>query len=282
MNAELIAYLAGIIDGDGHISIRKTPSRERRGGKVVREYQPTYSERVSAGQVIPFAVDLLHRTFPGDRGYIDKSKTRSRDMHCWEITDLKASEFLRIVAPYLTIKRDLARSCLILRWLKAKSKDAMHIGGGGRQGSLPRPTIISEAMEYLFLRCRATTKSGRIRPLPPPEPIGQVADLLRSAPAMPDAADYSARPLWSEGVSPSRRITALPIPACVTDTVTRLAEGRGMTIRQFREATGLGRAGAWLRIKTAIQAGLVHGDGRYGGRYYALDAEEQPQAAEVD
>ena len=154
---QILAYLAGCIDSDGTIGIKKSSYSVR----IVKDSgQPVYSERLSLRQVSPEVPNLLKDTFGGSV-YITKPSTeRGKNLHSWQITDKKASECLRHLLPFLRIKREQAINCLKLREIKEKSKKIRTAKGRGHKGSKPRPKEISQKMESLYQKAKQLNKTG--------------------------------------------------------------------------------------------------------------------------
>ena len=151
------AYLAGALDSDGSIGIKRNTYAVR----VTRDSkQPTYSERIALKQVTPDVPALLKKCFGGYLGIHDPSARRGRPLHSWQATDLRAIECLRAVLPYLRIKRSQAENCLALRELKEASKIARVAVGRGHAGGASRPIEIGEQMEVLYMRAKELNRVG--------------------------------------------------------------------------------------------------------------------------
>jgi hypothetical protein len=152
-----LAYLAGVIDSDGSISVRRSTYSQR-----VRKDSgaPTYSERVTVKQVTPEAVDLLHETFGGYRFTSSPSAKRGRPLHGWEVTNRKASTALTALLPSLRIKRGQAENCLALRKLKQRSAVERVAVGRGHVGASPRSAELNTAMENTYAQSRALNRVG--------------------------------------------------------------------------------------------------------------------------
>jgi len=119
-NIATLAYLAGILDSDGHVSIAYI-SPAQNGPAALSPY---YKEIISVGQVQPDAVDLLHRTFGGSR-YLRKSPSAKwRPLHRWEISNKGAATTLVALLPYLRLKRRQAELVLKLRAVKDRGRAA--------------------------------------------------------------------------------------------------------------------------------------------------------------
>lgn len=152
-----IAYIAGVIDSDGTIGIKKSTYSMR----ITRDSKaPSYSERVHIRQVTREAIDFLALIFGGNVGTEDPSAKRGRPLYRWGVTDLKATILLRSLLPYLRIKRAQAENCLSLRLLKERSKRQRVAKGRGHVGSSARTTENGYAMEALYLNAKKLNQVG--------------------------------------------------------------------------------------------------------------------------
>lgn len=116
MDRVLLAYLAGAIDSDGCITIRRSTYEMRVRGDATN---PVYHERVMLKQVTPAIPNLLRETFGG---YLrtEKPQTKnSRPLHAWRVSDAQAAEACRLLLPFLRVKKRQAELALELR----KTKD---------------------------------------------------------------------------------------------------------------------------------------------------------------
>ena len=141
-----LAYLAGVIDSDGTIGIKKNTYSMRVVGD---SNAPTYSERVCVKQVEPQAIDMLKQTFGGYRFTGNGSTPRAKRIQGWQVTDKKAAACIKAILPYLRIKRSQAENCLELRKLKEKSKKQRVAKGRGHIGAASRPVALSDSMQQL-------------------------------------------------------------------------------------------------------------------------------------
>jgi hypothetical protein len=156
-NEVLYAYLAGAIDSDGTIGVKKSTYAMR----VTKDSkQPTYSERVALRQVESVVPNLLKRTFGGSLYITKPSAPRGRPLWSWAATDIRAVECLRHLLPYLMVKSCQARNALSLRVLKDKSRAAKVRFGRGHVGAAPRPKRLGEAMEMRYLKAKKLNRVG--------------------------------------------------------------------------------------------------------------------------
>ena len=96
---EFIAWVAGIIDGEGYIGVNKSI----RNKKYIR-----HSLRVSVKMTHEPTVSLLHKKFGGNFREVKLYGNR-KPQYNWEVNTLSACGFLKIVYPYLFTKKEHAR-----------------------------------------------------------------------------------------------------------------------------------------------------------------------------
>lgn len=106
------AYLAGIVDGEGHIAISK-----RKPNKLSGEVSPGYLCYVKIGSTDYLLVDWIKRTVGGGSIYetLPKKGQDKKPFFTWHITSKQAENFLREIYPYLVIKRRQADFVFELR-----------------------------------------------------------------------------------------------------------------------------------------------------------------------
>lgn len=124
MTNELLAYLAGAIDSDGSIGIRRSTYHQRVRGDA---RAPVYSERVGLKQVTPQIPELLKECFGGHLGTTRSQTANGRDLLSWQVTDKAAAECLRALLPFLRVKRAQAENCLALRASKDRPRLETHV-----------------------------------------------------------------------------------------------------------------------------------------------------------
>lgn len=114
-----LAYLAGVIDSDGYLSVKRTTYHMRVRGDAGN---PVFSEKIGCKQVTPEAIDLLHATFNGYRRVEKPSTANGRPLHSWVVTDRNAAAAAEALLPFLRIKREQAILLLQLRALKSSPR----------------------------------------------------------------------------------------------------------------------------------------------------------------
>jgi len=99
MDTMTLAYLAGVVDSDGHIAIKRR--RTGSGGW-------TYHACIQVKQAEVQAVTLAKATFGGNLRLNPPAAPTRRPMHCWQITHQGAVRAAKAMLPYLMIKREQA------------------------------------------------------------------------------------------------------------------------------------------------------------------------------
>lgn len=106
------AYLAGIIDSDGHITIQKTRKNIKTG---TSEWTATY---YAARMGIAGTKDAPHRlaveTFGGSLTRHQPRNVGHRLVYYWALSGQKAAAALRLLLPHLLIKRAQAEAAVDL------------------------------------------------------------------------------------------------------------------------------------------------------------------------
>ncbi len=104
-NELIIAYLAGIIDGEGTIRITE--------GKVKgKNWKNIYNCSIRVGMTEPEPLLLLYEVFGGALN-IEKRTGNSRDIYRWAATGNKiAPPIIKRLLPYLIVKKEQAETVL--------------------------------------------------------------------------------------------------------------------------------------------------------------------------
>jgi len=107
-----LAYTAGIIDGEGCISICKHSSPTSR-------YRYRYDLRVDVGMCEELIPMWLYMHFGGNLRNHKGRKPSHRPVYHWQIASKQAQHFLELILPYLKTKRPQAE--LAITFQKGKS-----------------------------------------------------------------------------------------------------------------------------------------------------------------
>lgn len=151
-----LAYIAGILDGEGHIGIKKTVTR--RNGRI----NPQYQERIAVRMVDEPAIRFIAETLGGNYYSERPHAHNGRPLYCFQATDRQAASMLEAVLPYLRVKRQNALAVLELRKRKERpdriAVERQWIDQWGRNTVFTRwlhsPNEIA-ARESLYELCKA-------------------------------------------------------------------------------------------------------------------------------
>lgn len=146
MNSVQASYFAGLLDGEGTICIWRTVrQRDKNTNRT-----PLYSLQVSIGMIEPaLAIYELHRLW---QGWIGKSGAQPKRFGCkngaivrWYKTSKEAYEFLKVIYPYLIVKKEQAE--LAIKFQEALMTNRAQ--GQWREGSrwVARPEDVTSLYE---------------------------------------------------------------------------------------------------------------------------------------
>jgi len=112
-----LAYLAGLVDGEAYIGIKKSPAYKCQGRQT-----PGYHARLQIRMVDETAIRFLAETLGG---WYYKEKPRSehgRPLYCYQASNQRAGQIFQLLLPYLRVKKDSAKTVLTLRELQAEGR----------------------------------------------------------------------------------------------------------------------------------------------------------------
>lgn len=148
MDELTLAYLAGIVDGEAYIGIKKTRRKDARS--------PIYHERIQVRMVDKQSIELLAKTF-GGTCYFDRGQAGNRRaLYCYQASDAKACRILRALLPYLRVKKKSALNVLRLR--KSKEDPRARRRGSPAQRTMHKGVLAFR--ERLYLRAKAINKGA--------------------------------------------------------------------------------------------------------------------------
>lgn len=111
MDALVLSYLAGIVDGEGYIGIKKATRKD--------SVSPIFHERIQVRMIHEPAIKLLADTLGGSYYRESVAHRNGRPLFCWQASDAIACVILRALLPFLRIKRENAIAVLALRESKS-------------------------------------------------------------------------------------------------------------------------------------------------------------------
>jgi len=101
----VLAYTAGIMDGEGSISIARKPNK-----KVKRGY--SLGLVVTVNNTEQWLTEWLKMQYGGVVCLAKRGNKTEKPLWVWRIVAREASEFLKLVLPYLTIRRPHAENAI--------------------------------------------------------------------------------------------------------------------------------------------------------------------------
>lgn len=113
---EDLAYIAGIVDGEGYVGIKKSHAYKCQG-----RVTPGYHARIQVRMVDEQAIAFLAETLGGWYYKEKPHSSRGRLLYCYQASDLSAENVLHSLLPYLRVKRENAETVLALRALQANA-----------------------------------------------------------------------------------------------------------------------------------------------------------------
>jgi hypothetical protein len=143
MNPLVLAYLAGIVDGEGYIGIKRTMRKD--------SVSPIFHERIQVRMIHEPAIKLLADTLGGNYYREKMGQRQGRPLYCWQASDALACDILRALLPYLRIKDGNARAVLELRASKADPASRRR-GSPARRAMCP---LIVAHRQTLYAHCKA-------------------------------------------------------------------------------------------------------------------------------
>jgi len=124
MNKLELAYLAGILDGEGCITLAKVYRKDNRNKNP--QYKEEYWGQVAIGwKDIPKQtefLDELKEKFGGYKALFKANNNHQCDWCYWRLTSNKSSEFLKKILPYLRVKKRQAEIVIRMHDLKLANR----------------------------------------------------------------------------------------------------------------------------------------------------------------
>lgn len=112
-----LAYIAGLMDGESYIGIKKSRAYECQG-----RISPGYHARIQIRMVDEPAIAFIASTLGGWYYPETRPQPNRKPLYCYQATDAKAESILRAVLPYLRVKRCVAEVVLALRDLQSNGR----------------------------------------------------------------------------------------------------------------------------------------------------------------
>ncbi|MBA7584102.1 hypothetical protein ES708_26055 [subsurface metagenome] len=110
-----IAYLAGLVDGEGSIVVHRTrpqKNRQRGNGKFYSDKTPRFVVDIAVSMTDKNTIYWIKSLFGGCvYKRADNRQERYRDLYCWQIRANKAIAVMKLLLPYLRTKKYQAILC---------------------------------------------------------------------------------------------------------------------------------------------------------------------------
>lgn len=149
-----LAYLAGILDGEGAVMVTRVADSRYCGGCYFRVC-------VQVGNTNRALVEFIDSLFPASiQGpYQPRNSTRAKPVYYWIANGRRSREILRACLPYLRLKRRQAELCIELDELRGAPPILRHNGGRFSAGAQKSPATFAR-MEAIWKETRALNRRG--------------------------------------------------------------------------------------------------------------------------
>ena len=112
-----LAYIAGIVDGEVYVGIKKSAAYKCQERKT-----PGYCARLQIRMIDEEAIQFIASTL-GGWYYPEKPHAENgKPLFCYQASDKRAEEILKILLPYLRVKKLQALNVLELRNLQSQGR----------------------------------------------------------------------------------------------------------------------------------------------------------------
>lgn len=157
------AYIAGLVDGEGYIGIKKSKAYECQKRKT-----PGYHARIQIRMVDEPAIKFIAETLGGWYYKEKPSVAQGRPLYCYQASDKSAEYILRTLLPYFRVKKKSTNAVLALRDLQAKgniyrTKITGYRAAFGRKDKIANFAFSDEYVqlcESLYLQCKKLNRVG--------------------------------------------------------------------------------------------------------------------------
>lgn len=146
-----LAYAAAFIDGEGCVGIKRSKGIRPKRGSV----SPEYRVYILAANTHKGVIDWMQDKFGGSIGFQAKGYCKNglerKICYRWRIASSSAITFLRLIRPYMIVKKDQADICFMFQ------TSVKNLGG---RKSIPEETL--RFREDCFQRNRVLNKKGKV------------------------------------------------------------------------------------------------------------------------
>lgn len=155
LSQEYIIYIAGFLDGEGWIGLQKNPIRTNRWAYTY------YFVRIGVSNTNKAILEWLQSTT--EKGYIRANLSNlklpnRKPCWVWDVSGKDALEILKLIYPYLRIKRTVVKAILEFReMIDTQKKERLSCKGKYKQ---PVPEEFNLKREKLYQKVRSLNKRG--------------------------------------------------------------------------------------------------------------------------
>lgn len=110
-----IAYIAGLIDGEGYIGIKRD-----KGYRCQERQTPGFHARLQIRMVDEEAIKFIAESLGGWYYKEKPNCAQGRPLYCYQASDKRAEEIIRTISPYLKVKKESANTVLQFRALQSE------------------------------------------------------------------------------------------------------------------------------------------------------------------
>ena len=135
-----LAYMAGIMDGEGYISLARRNSKRNKSGL-------RYDIQVGVTNTNKWLLETFRFSFGGSiskkrKGY-EKSLPSSQDCFNWQIGNQQALTAIKTLLPYLRLKRLQAELAI---------KFCITLSDSYRSGGVPQEVMVLREAQYILMK----------------------------------------------------------------------------------------------------------------------------------
>lgn len=128
-----LAYLAGILDGEGYVGIKKSTY----GMRVTKDCRnPIYGERIQVRMKDEEPIKLFKEVFGGSY-----YKEKCSGMYCYQASNLIAIKIINALLPFIRVKN---KECELLLKLRESKNDSRSLC----RGSPAKRTMAKDIVEF--------------------------------------------------------------------------------------------------------------------------------------
>ena len=161
-----LAYMAGLMDGEAYIGIKRTKPYKKLTGRVNPGYHERIQIRMTDEPAIRFIAESLGGWYYAEKPSVAKGKI----LYCYQASDKKASKILQALLPYFRVKQEQAQAVLRLRQHKELPRSETMVllpcmvrNRWGKTVPVGRRRFSEESVAYresLYQRCKELNKTG--------------------------------------------------------------------------------------------------------------------------